>query len=84
MILLQLLNYLTPIFYPKEALSDRVRILISMNPLTSYADILRHVFNGTEIATRFDWLYMLGSSCLIFCVGLALFNKFWPKTIVMI
>jgi hypothetical protein len=39
--------------------------------------------NGTEIATMFDWFYMFGSAFFIFLAGLYLFNKSWPKTVVM-
>jgi ABC-type polysaccharide/polyol phosphate export permease len=82
-VLLQLVTYLTPVFYPKEILSGNVRLLVSLNPLTSYLDVFRNLFNGTEIATLFDWVYMLGSSTIIFLLGLYLFNKNWKKVVVM-
>jgi ABC-2 type transport system permease protein len=82
-ILLQLLTYMTPVFYPKEALGPVIKIIISINPLTSYLDVFRHVMNSTEIATVFDWFYMFGSAIFIFLAGLYLFNKSWPKTVVM-
>jgi ABC-type polysaccharide/polyol phosphate export permease len=83
-ILLQLLTYLTPVFYPKEILNSQIRLLVSLNPLTSILDVFRNVFNGTEIATMFDWAYMLGSSTLAFTVGILLFRRYWPKTLVML
>lgn len=83
-VLLQLITYLTPVFYPKDVLGDYVRVLVSLNPLTSYLEIFRHLFNGTEIATLSDWVYMLGSSSLVFIFGLYVFDKYWKKTVVML
>jgi len=83
-ILLQLLNYLTPVFYPKEMLNPSVRLLVSLNPLSSFLDVFRHVFNGTETATSLDWTYMFGSSILVFSAGIFLFRRFWASTVVML
>jgi len=83
-IVLQLLTYLTPIFYPKEALSAHARILISVNPLSSYLDVFRYLFNGTEQASLFDWSYMFISAFSIFTLGIIVFRKFWTRTVVML
>jgi ABC-type polysaccharide/polyol phosphate export permease len=82
-IFLQLLNYMTPVFYPKEILGDRVRVIVSLNPLSSYLDVFRYVFTNTGVATTFDWLYMFGSSAASLILGVIIFNKFWPKTVGM-
>jgi ABC-type polysaccharide/polyol phosphate export permease len=82
-IFLQLLNYMTPVFYPKEILGDRVRFVISLNPLSSYLDVFRYVFTNSGVATTFDWLYMFGSSAASLILGVIIFNKFWPKTVGM-
>ncbi len=83
-IFLQLLTYLTPVFYPKEVLNPQVRFLVSLNPLSSFLDVFRHVFNGTEVATAFDWIYMFGTSIFAFIIGIFVFRKFWAKTVVML
>lgn len=83
-ILLQLVTYLTPVFYPKEMLGSKVRTIVSLNPLTSFLDVFRNVFNGTETATIFDWTYMFGFSLVVFMVGFYLFRKFWVQTVVML
>lgn len=83
-IFLQLLNYLTPVFYPKEVLNPQVRFIVSMNPLCSFVEVFRNVVNGTEVATLFDWVYMFGTSILIFVLGILVFRKFWAKTVVML
>ena len=82
-ILLQLLTYLTPIFYPKEMLSEKLQFLVSINPLTSFLDVIRHSFNGTEVATSFDWAFIFASSLCSLFIGMSFFRKYWAKTVVM-
>jgi len=82
--LIQLLTYMTPVFYPKDMLSSYMKTLISLNPLTSYLEVFRHVFNGTEIATSLDWGYMIASSIGAFILGALAFRKYWLSTIVML
>jgi ABC-type polysaccharide/polyol phosphate export permease len=83
-ILLQLLVYLTPVFYPKEMLGTGVGLLVSLNPLTSYLDVFRNVFNGTEIATTYDWIYMCVSSIVAFVAGFYVFKKNWHNSVAML
>ena len=82
-IILQLLFYLTPVFYPKDILSANLRLIVSLNPLTSYLDIFRFVFADTGKATLFDWVYMFLSSAIVLLLGLTLFRRAWPKSVVM-
>lgn len=83
-ILISFMMYLSPIFYPKEILSERMLTIVNANPLTSYLDVFRHVFSNTGTATINDWLYMGLSSILVFMLGIRVFTKSWPKTIVML
>ena len=80
---LQLLYYLTPIFYPKDILSERVLLVVSINPLSSYLDVFRFVFANTGTATAFDWIYMFSSSIIVLIIGLAIFKRSWAKSVVM-
>jgi ABC-2 type transport system permease protein len=82
-IILQLLFYLTPVFYPKDILSAPVRIIVSFNPLTSYLDIFRFVFTNTGKVSLIDWLYMFSSSTIVLLLGLIVFKKAWAKSVVM-
>lgn len=83
-ILVQLLTYLTPVFYPKDILGKSVEKFVSLNPLSSYLDIFRSVFTDTGLATKFDWLYMFGSAFGSLFLGIFIFNRFWSKTVVML
>jgi ABC-type polysaccharide/polyol phosphate export permease len=80
---LQLLYYLTPVFYPKDILNEKVRLVVSLNPLSSYLDIFRYVFGNTGRATTFDWVYMISSSVVALILGLAIFKRYWAKSVVM-
>ena len=82
-ILVQLLTYLTPVFYPKDILGKDVERVVSLNPLSSYLDIFRSVFTNTGVATTFDWLYMFGSAFGTLLLGIFIFNRHWHKTVVM-
>jgi ABC-2 type transport system permease protein len=82
-VVLQLLFYLTPVFYPKDILSAPIRLIVSMNPLSSYLEVFRFVFASTGTATLFDWVYMFSSSALILLLGLVVFKKTWAKSVVM-
>jgi ABC-2 type transport system permease protein len=82
-IVLQLLFYLTPVFYPKDILSAPVRLIVSINPLSSYLDIFRFVFASTGKATLFDWVYMFSTSAIALLIGLIIFKRSWSKTVVM-
>jgi ABC-2 type transport system permease protein len=82
-VLLLLMTYLTPVFYPKEILSGPILWIATANPLTSYADIFRHVFSSTGTATYGDWIFVAVSSIVCLLVGIRSFVKAWPKTVVM-
>lgn len=82
-IFVQLLTYLTPVFYPKDILGNKVELVVSMNPLSSYLDIFRFIFTRTGVATLFDWVYMFGSAGVSLFLGIFLFNRYWPKTVAM-
>jgi ABC-type polysaccharide/polyol phosphate export permease len=83
-IIISFMMYLSPVFYPKEILSDEMLTVINANPLTSYLDVFREVFSNSGTATLNDWIYMGISSVVIFVLGIQIFSKAWPKTAVML
>lgn len=83
-ILISFMMYLSPVFYPKDILSETMLRVVNANPLTSYLDVFRHVFSNTGVATVGDWAYMSFSSALIFIIGIRVFAKAWPRTAVML
>jgi ABC-type polysaccharide/polyol phosphate export permease len=83
-VLLMMLTYFTPVFYPTSILSPRLQHLINFNPLTSYLDILRWAFSGNATATLNDWLYMVSTGTFSILVGIYVFHKFWPRTVALL
>ena len=83
-ILLLILTYVTPIFYPISALSQRMQKIINLNPLTSYLDCFRWAFSNNATATIYDWLYMSSTGIFAIIVGTYIFKKYWPRTVAML
>lgn len=80
-IFLLALQYMTPVFYPISVLGPHTRAVIQLNPLTSYAAVYRHVFGNNFEATYLNWLMMVLSSLVSFCVGFYVFQRAWPKVV---
>lgn len=78
-VLLLMLQYMTPVFYPINMLGDTTQRIIKLNPLTSYLDVFRNIYGNTYVATSADWLVVIVSSIIVFCGGLILFARWWPK-----
>lgn len=69
-ILISFMMYLSPIFYPKEILSETMLRIVNINPLTSYLDVFRYVFSNTGSASWGDWVYMSSFSVVILFLGI--------------
>jgi len=83
-LLVMVIGYMTPVFYPITALGPHTRIVIELNPLTSFIAVFRHVYGDNYPATGLNWLMMIASSALIFILGLWFFIKKWPKAVAKI
>jgi ABC-type polysaccharide/polyol phosphate export permease len=83
-VLLMILMYFTPVFYPITILSPRLQSIIQMNPLTSYLDIFRWAFSNNGSATLSDWIFMFATSLLSLLLGTYVFKKYWPRTVAML
>jgi ABC-type polysaccharide/polyol phosphate export permease len=83
-ILLVLIVYLTPVFYPKKILSGVARQIVELNPLTSYLDIFRFVFLAGEKVSEIGWIYMIACGPICYAVGYSLFHRYWPRTAAML
>jgi ABC-type polysaccharide/polyol phosphate export permease len=83
-ILLNMLSYVTPLFYPITDLSTKMQKVVSLNPLTSFLDCFRWAFSNNAIATLNDWLYISITGIVVFSLGNYLFVKNWKKVVVML
>ncbi len=83
-ILLMILMYFTPIFYPISVLSEKLQKIVTLNPLTSYLDVFRWAFSNNATATFADWVYMFSTSLISIAIGTLVFKKYWPRTVAML
>jgi ABC-type polysaccharide/polyol phosphate export permease len=83
-ILLNMLSYVTPLFYPISDLTPTMQKVVSLNPLTSFLDCFRWAFSNNATATLNDWLYIGFSGITMFIIGNIVFSKSWRKVVVML
>jgi ABC-type polysaccharide/polyol phosphate export permease len=83
-VLLMILLYLTPIFYPVSIMNETMQSIIKWNPLTSYLDIFRWAFSNNASPTLFNWMYMSIWSTFAILMGTYVFKKYWPRTVAML
>ena len=83
-VLLMILMYLTPIFYPVTVMNSTMQTIIHWNPLTSYLDIFRWAFSNNATPTMFSWIYMSIWSIFAILMGTYVFKKYWPRTVAML
>jgi ABC-2 type transport system permease protein len=83
-LLMMVIGYMTPVFYPLAVLGPHTRPIIEANPLTSILAIFRSNFGHLELSTGDNWLYSGIFSVGIFIIGIYIFEKLWPKAVVKI
>ena len=82
-LILMILNYLTPIFYPLTILDSRIQTIINLNPLTSFADCFRWAASNNAHSTLLDWAVVLLCGVLSPIIGSRIFKRYWLNTIGM-
>jgi len=83
-VLLMIVLYVTPVFYPISILSAKMKTIINANPITSYLEIFRWAFSNNAVPSMLDWIYMFSSALLMFLLGSFVFKKYWPRTVAML
>lgn len=69
------LMFMSPVFYPAEALPENIRPLMYMNPLTPAIEALRAVLFSGELPSLTDYGVFLVASMLFALLGLLVFNR---------
>ena len=83
-VLLLILLYLTPVFYPLSNLSEGMQTIVTLNPLTSFLDAFRWSFSNNATATAQDFIYLSVTGITFFALGNFIFKKYWPRTVSML
>jgi ABC-type polysaccharide/polyol phosphate export permease len=81
-LMVMVIGYMTPVFYPLSALGPHTRPIIEANPLTSLLSIFRSSIGGLEVDSGYNWFHAAGFSIGIFWLGMYVFHKLWPRAIV--
>lgn len=83
-VLLMILMYFTPVFYPLSILQPKMQQIIMLNPLNSYLNIFRWAFSKNAETSLFDWIFMFSTAILSLSLGIYIFKKFWSRTVAML
>jgi ABC-type polysaccharide/polyol phosphate export permease len=83
-LLLMILTYLTPIFYPINVLSERMQDVVNSNPFTSYLNCIRWAASNNSEATLTNWIVVILTGLITPVIGSLIFKKFWPRTVAML
>jgi ABC-type polysaccharide/polyol phosphate export permease len=83
-VLLLILLYLTPVFYPISILNKRMQQIVTLNPLTSFLDVFRWSFSNNATATPADFIYLSLTGIIFFTLGNFIFKRYWPRTVSML
>lgn len=74
-LLVTVLMFMSPVFYPAEALPESVRPIMYMNPLTPAIETLRGVLFAGELPSVLGYSIFLVAGLLCAGLGLLLFNR---------
>jgi ABC-type polysaccharide/polyol phosphate export permease len=83
-LLLMILTYLTPIFYPINVLSESMQSVVNANPFTSYLNCIRWAASNNSEATLTNWIVVILTGLITPIIGTFVFRKFWPRTVAML
>ena len=83
-LLLMLLTYLTPIFYPINILNENMQNVVNTNPFTSYVNCIRWAASNNSEATLTNWIVVILTGLITPIIGSLVFKKFWPRTVAML
>jgi lipopolysaccharide transport system permease protein len=80
-ILLRLMMFVCPIFYPMSIVPEKLKWVMNLNPLSSQFELFRYALLGRGDFTAGHILYSTIFMLVIFGGGLLLFNKLGDKLI---
>lgn len=83
-VLMNLLTYLTPSFYPISIVPEGLRLFVQLNPLYSYLTVFRHIVYRGDMPPVQYLLVVLATSVVSLMVGVGVFSRLWRKLVVML
>ncbi|HSM01046.1 MAG TPA: ABC transporter permease [Acidimicrobiia bacterium] len=83
-VLIQLVSYLAPTFYPIDIVPERFRIFIEVNPLYAFLEVFRGFAYEGVFADALSFIYMGASAVVMLGLGLWVFSKSWKNLVVLL
>ena len=78
-LLIRLLMFVCPIFYPMSLVPEKYRWLMNLNPLSTQFELYRYAFLGTgSLDAGLVW-YSIAATTLLLAVSVLLFNRMGDK-----
>jgi ABC-type polysaccharide/polyol phosphate export permease len=74
-IVLTLLTYLAPVFYPIAIVPDRYQWVVEANPLTHFLEAFRALLYGASFDSWQTWAVMAGTAALSLVLGMRVFAR---------
>jgi lipopolysaccharide transport system permease protein len=70
-----LLMYTCPVVYPIDRLNDSVRLIVNINPMTTFIEMLRFCLFAKGEFTQYGLVYSVGLTLFLLVYGVITFNK---------
>lgn len=83
-VLLVLVAYITPAFYPISIIPDRYRRLFYFNPMYSYVNVFRYLEYGGPSPSWFSYAIIGATGLVGLAAGLWVFVRRWPTVAVLL
>lgn len=72
---IQLLMYATPVIYPLSSLTGKIRLIVSLNPMTTIVEGMRKSFLGHGTLTIESSIYTVVVSLIVLVIGTVVYNR---------
>lgn len=83
-VILMLIGYFTPTFYPISIVPHAVRQFFEINPVYQDLNLFRNLIYGGTLSTWQPWVAAFGSGLVMLAVGLWVFARGWRTAVGMI
>jgi lipopolysaccharide transport system permease protein len=80
-LLIRLLMFVCPIFYPMSIVPDKYKWVMNLNPLSTQFELYRYAFLGTGQINAGQMWYSLATTTLLLGLSLLLFNRMSDKIV---
>lgn len=80
-VLVILLTYATPVFYPISIIPEPFLGVVYANPLFSYLEVFRSLFYRGEIPPVWQWAMVVGSALVALGLGVWAFSRSWRNLV---